>query len=40
MLQVPRNAGAGRYSLSILLKDAYGRTLRLARTVDLPRPPA
>jgi polyhydroxybutyrate depolymerase len=39
MLQVPHNARAGAYSLSILLTDAYGRTLRLARTINLVRAP-
>ncbi len=38
-LRVPQNARAGPYSLSILLTDAYGRTLRLARTIDLVRAP-
>jgi hypothetical protein len=40
MLPVPRNASAGPYSISILLTDAYGRTLRLARPIDLARAPA
>jgi hypothetical protein len=39
LLRVPHTAGAGPYSLSILLRDAYGRTLRLARTIDLVRAP-
>jgi polyhydroxybutyrate depolymerase len=39
LLRVPHTAGAGPYSLSILLRDAYGRTLRLARTINLVRSP-
>jgi polyhydroxybutyrate depolymerase len=38
-LRVPHNARAGPYSLSILLTDAYGRTLKLARTIDLVHAP-
>jgi hypothetical protein len=38
-LRVPHSAGAGPYSLRIVLTDAYGRMLRVARTVDLARAP-